>query len=153
MCSVDGDAAQIVLQSRRELVEAKRSGTCRSLSFRHIELEKSFRMRADAVVLGWEYRCAFPQCMAGLIKLIDFDRAGEHIAQSECALQGHFRGSGDLYPERWNAFAWNLCSRTWPQAYRNDTTINRWLGVERYPASTKPRSKQSASLIVGAWLP
>ena len=90
--------------------------------------------------------------MAGLIKLISFDRAGEHIARSERALQGHFRGSGDLYPERWNAFARNLRGQSWPEAYCNATTINRLLGVERYPASTKPRSKQSTSLIVGALL-
>ena len=138
MRSVDGDAAQVVLQSRSELVGAERSGTGWSLSFRHVELDESFQVRTGAVVLGSGYRYAFPQCIAGLSTLIDFDCAGKHIVQRDYALQGRFQGSGQVFIQNGEMHTHGISAPDLGLgAYRNATIINRLLGVERYPTSTK----------------
>jgi lysine N6-hydroxylase len=138
MRSVDGDVAQIVLQSRSELVGAERIEEGWSLSFRHVELNKPFQVRTEAVVLGSGYRYAFPKCLLGLSKLIDFDQAGKHIVQRDYALQTRLQGPGQVFIQNGEMHTHGISAPDLGLgAYRNATIINTLLGVDRYPTSTK----------------
>jgi lysine N6-hydroxylase len=138
MRSVDGVDGQVVLQSRSQLVHAERSGQGWSLSFRHVELDKTFQVRTDAVVLGSGYRHAFPPCMDRLAGAIEVDGDGRPLVRRDYTLQARFAGTGQVFVQNGEMHTHGISAPDLGLgAARNAAIVNRLTGTDRYPTATR----------------
>ncbi|MEG4634742.1 SidA/IucD/PvdA family monooxygenase [Microcoleus sp. AR_TQ3_B6] len=135
--SIDA-APKVVIQARSELTAAHAEKNSWKLDFHHIDLDRPFQLSTEAVVLGSGYNCTLPQCLNGILHLIEFDSARKPLVSRDYTLQTRIEGSGDIFVQNGEMHTHGISAPDLGLGrYRNSVIINRLLGYDRYPTSTK----------------
>lgn len=130
--------SKVTIQARSELRCTKQSDQGWQLDFRHVELQQSFTVQTQAVVLGFGYQYAFPRCLNGIRHLVDFDDSQRPIIKRNYTLQIHLTGSGHIFVQNGEMHTHGISAPDLGLgSYRNATIINMLLGKQHYPTSTK----------------
>lgn len=135
--TVDGPG-NVVLQARSELEHVAPTAVGWGLSCRHLELQQTFHLKTDAVVLGAGYEYTFPACLEGLRHLVDFHADGRMVVRRDYSLQTRLPGPGHIFIQNGEMHTHGVSAPDLGMgSHRNASIINALMGEQRYSTSSK----------------
>ncbi|MCE3602165.1 lysine N(6)-hydroxylase/L-ornithine N(5)-oxygenase family protein [Massilia sp. P8910] len=129
---------RFVLQACSQLEKIVRVDDGFQLQFQHLELQQTFDVKTEALVLGTGYQYVFPACLSDLRPSIEFDAENRPCITRDYMLKTSADIPGTIFVQNGEMHSHGIAAPDLGLgAYRSAVIINKLLGKERYPARTR----------------